>query len=101
MFEIENLLNSALLRLLVRKMEIQDLRTATITGKGQISIPRELREHEGFEEGSKVAIVNFGDRIEIRPLRQFSEKLFPALASERALAKNWLSKDEDEAWKDL
>lgn len=77
------------------------MRTVKITSKGQISIPQELRDGESFREGSKVAILNFGDRIEIRPLKKLNEKLFPALASENALAKNWLSKEEEEAWKDL
>ena len=77
------------------------MRTATITGKGQISIPKDIRDIGNFEVGSKVAIVTFDDRIEIRPLREFNEKLFPALASEKVLAKDWLSKEEDEAWKDL
>lgn len=77
------------------------MRTATITGKGQISIPKDIRDQGNFEIGSKVAIVTFDDRIEIRPLREFNEKLFPALASEYVLAKDWLTKEEDEAWKDL
>ncbi|MEK6935813.1 MAG: hypothetical protein AABW67_03425 [Nanoarchaeota archaeon] len=29
------------------------------------------------------------------------ESLFCMLASEEALAKNWLSKDDEKAWKDL
>lgn len=82
-------------------MEIIDLRTATITGKGQISIPKDIRDTAHFEIGGKVAIVAFADRIEIRPLREFNEKLFPVFASEHILAKDWLSKEEDEAWKDL
>lgn len=31
----------------------------------------------------------------------YEEKLFPALASEKSLAKDWNSKEEDEAWKKL
>lgn len=77
------------------------MKTATITDKGQISIPREIREQENFTTGSKVAIITFKDHVEIRPLKKFTEKLFPAFASEKVLAKNWLSKEEDEAWKDL
>ena len=77
------------------------MKTATITDKGQISIPHEIRELENFTIGSKVAIITFEDHVEIRPLKKFTEKLFPAFASEKVLARNWLSKEEDEAWKDL
>jgi len=82
-------------------MELRTMRTATITNKGQISIPQEMRKTKEFAVGSKVAILAFDDHVEIRPLHQFSEKHFPALASEKALAKNWLTQEEDEAWKDL
>lgn len=34
-------------------------------------------------------------------MRQINEKLFCALASEKALAKEWLSKEDEEAWKYL
>ncbi len=77
------------------------MKTATITEKGQIVIPKEIRNLEQFKIGSKVAIITFEDHIEIRPLKEFNERFFPAFASEKALAKNWLSKAEDEAWKDL
>ncbi len=82
-------------------MTIIEMRTATITDKGQISIPREIRELEHFTKGSKVAIIAFDDHVEIRPLKEFNEKLFPAFATEKVLSRDWLSKEEDEAWKDL
>ena len=50
-------------------MEIIDMRTATITEKGQISIPKDVRDIGNFEVGSKVAIITFDDRIEIISLR--------------------------------
>ena len=34
-------------------------------------------------------------------MEQISEKLFPALVTEEVLAKEWNTKEEDEAWKDL
>ena len=37
--------------------EIKDIRTATITSKGQICIPNVARNLEGFKEGTKVSIV--------------------------------------------
>lgn len=80
---------------------LRDIRTATITQKGQISIPKEARKKASFREGDKVAVLAYTDRIEIRPLKQLSKGLQTALASESVLAKEWNTPEEDEAWKDL
>lgn len=82
-------------------MTLIDMRTATITEKGQIAIPREIREKEGFKEGTKLAILAFEDRVELRPLKEINEKLFTVIASEKSLGKKWLRKEEDEAWAHL
>ncbi|MBI2112723.1 AbrB/MazE/SpoVT family DNA-binding domain-containing protein [Candidatus Woesearchaeota archaeon] len=82
-------------------MNLLDMRTATITEKGQISIPKEIRGLEGFEEGDKIAILAFKDKVELRSLKSFSEKMFTAFASEKSLAKDWLSKEDEKVWKDL
>jgi AbrB family looped-hinge helix DNA binding protein len=82
-------------------MPIIEMKTATITGKGQIAIPKDIRALEGFKEGSKIAILAYEDRIELRPLKQINERMFTALASEKTLAKDWNSEEDDEAWNDL
>ena len=83
--------------------EIKDIRTATITQKGQICIPNVARSLAGFKEGAKISVVVYADRVELRPLEKekMSEALLCMLASEEALAKNWLSKEDEDAWKDL
>lgn len=86
---------------MVKNMKIRDIKTATITGKGQIAIPKEIRKIKGLGDGSKVAIISYADRIEIRPLYQVSEKMQAAYASEKTLAKDWNSKEDEEAWKNL
>ena len=73
-------------------MPLIELKTAKITEKGQIAIPKDIRDIEGFKKGSKVAILAFEDRIELRPMKQIHEKMFTALASEKSLAKDWNSK---------
>lgn len=78
-----------------------EMRSVKITRKGQIAIPSDIRKIEGFREGSKVAILAFKDRVELRPMRKINERMLTALASEKTLAKDWSSKEEDEAWKDL
>ena len=82
-------------------MPLIEVKTAKITEKGQIAIPKDIRDIEGFKKGSKVAILAFEDRIELRPMKQMHEKMFTALASEKSLAKLWNTKEEDEAWKNL
>ena len=82
-------------------MSLIEMKTAKITEKGQIAIPKDIRKLEGFEQGSKIAILAFKDRIELRPLKKINENMLTALASEKVLARDWLTDEEDEIWKDL
>lgn len=82
-------------------MEIKEIRTAKITDKGQICIPNVARTLDGFKTGSKVSIIVYDDKVEIKPLKKMSDAMFAMLASEEVLAKNWSSKEDEEAWKDL
>jgi AbrB family looped-hinge helix DNA binding protein len=83
--------------------EIKDIRTATITQKGQICIPNIARNLAGFKEGTKISVVVYTDRVELRPLKKenMSDTMLSMLASEDVLAEAWNSPEEDEAWKDL
>jgi len=84
------------------EQEIKEIRTIKITEKGQICIPREARDMAGFEEGSKINLIVYSDKVELRPMKKgMSDAMMAMLASENALAKNWLSKEDEEAWKDL
>jgi len=82
-------------------MSLIEIKSATITEKGQIAIPRNIREFEGFKIGNKIAILAFKDHVELRPIEQVNEKIFTTIASEKVLAKDWNSKEDDEAWKNL
>ena len=42
-------------------MGLLEIRSVKITDKGQISIPKELRQKAGFKKGDKIAILNFDD----------------------------------------
>mgnify|MGYP001607272871 CR=1 FL=1 len=83
--------------------EIREIRTVRITGRGQISIPSVVRARAGFEEGAKVNVIAYDDRVELRPMKKekISDAMMCAIMSEEALAKNWDTPEEDEAWKDL
>ena len=81
-------------------MKLVDIKTAKITSKGQIVIPKEIREAEGLKEGTKVAVLAYSDRIEIRPLKGL-KRMAITLLSEKSLSKDWETKEEDKAWKNL
>ena len=84
------------------EQEIKEIRTIKITEKGQVCIPKEARETAGFEEGSKINLIVYNDKVELRPMKKrTSDAMIAMLASEKVLAKNWLSKKDEEAWKDL
>jgi AbrB family looped-hinge helix DNA binding protein len=77
------------------------MKSATITSKGQVSIPKELREQAGLKVGSKVVFISQKDRMQIIPLNKISDAMYASLMSEKSLAKVWDTPEEDEAWKDL
>ena len=80
--------------------EIKEIKTVKITDKGQICIPNIARLN-GFKEGSKVSIIVYSNKIELRPLSKISNAMVAMLASEKVLAREWNTKEEDEAWKDF
>lgn len=82
-------------------MTLVEIKSATITEKGQVAIPKDARDIKGFKVGSKIAILAFDDHIELRPMKQISKKMLTAFASEKSLAKDWNSKEDKEAWKNL
>lgn len=77
-----------------------EIKSTKITEKGQICIPKDLRNLGDFKVGSKVSIFVYKDKMELRPMKRVNQ-IATAIASERSLAKDWLSPEEDEAWKDL
>jgi AbrB family looped-hinge helix DNA binding protein len=40
--------------------------STSVTSKGQVTIPKRLRQKLGLRQGSKVAFVLVGDRVEMR-----------------------------------
>ncbi len=68
--------------------------TTKMSSRGQIVIPLDMRKD--IKEGDKLIVIKKDDEIIIK-------KSIPewTILSEKSLAKNWLNKEEDEAWKDL
>ncbi len=43
--------------------------TAEVHGKGQITIPKSVRDHNGLTEGTKVTVIDLGDgRLLLEPV---------------------------------
>ena len=86
-------------------IDLIELKTARITSKGQIALPKDVRRSKAFREGAKIAILAYSDHIELRPLKSINvfskEGRITALMSESSLAKDWNTKEEDELWKNL
>jgi AbrB family looped-hinge helix DNA binding protein len=48
-------------------MDSADAITSSITSKGQVTIPKALRQQFGLARGSRVTFALVGDHIELRP----------------------------------
>ena len=48
-------------------MDSPDSITSSITSKGQVTIPKALRQQFGLARGSRVTFALVGDHIELRP----------------------------------
>ena len=73
---------------------MEEIGITRMSSRGQIVIPIEMRKD--ILEGEKLIIVKRDNDIIIK-------KAIPEMAlwSEKSLARTWLNKEEDEAWKDL
>jgi AbrB family looped-hinge helix DNA binding protein len=60
--------------------------TSSLTSKGQVTIPKALRQQLGLARGSRVSFQLVGDHIKVSPLRQeqaLSASGFGMLSSQR------------------
>jgi AbrB family looped-hinge helix DNA binding protein len=46
----------------------------TLSAKGQVVIPREVREHLGFQPGQRFTVVEKGNAVVLVPLARFAEQ---------------------------
>ena len=79
----------------------------TVSKKGQVVLPKKVREELSIVSGSKLFLVQRKGEVTLKKVEALiskeknNDQLFTALASEKSLAKDWLSKEEDDAWKNL
>lgn len=45
----------------------------TLSGKGQVVIPKEVREHLGLQPGERFTVVEKGNAVVLVPLSRFAE----------------------------
>ena len=72
----------------------------TLGEKGQIVIPKKIRDDLKIGKGTKLLVSEDKDKITIKPLKMNETYLF-MLLSESSLAKDWLTEEEDKAWEHL
>jgi AbrB family looped-hinge helix DNA binding protein len=77
--------------------------SATVTSRGQITIPMEIRNHLGLKEGDRLAFINDGGEIILR-LNRGRKNPFAAYAGALASIKGgtkevntWVAELRDEA----
>ena len=71
----------------------------TVGEKGQIVIPKKMRDDLKIEKGTKLLISEDKDKIIIKPVKM-SEKHLLMLLSETSLKKTWQN-PYDERWDDV
>lgn len=78
------------------------LKTIKVTGKGQISIPVEIRELAGIETGDELLIMQEDNRIMLEKPGDLFKKEFSDMVkhSEKVAKKLWENK-KDEVWDKL
>ena len=74
------------------------METAKITSKGQMTVPKKVREAARLKTGDVVAFDVEGDQIFMRKLTPGGDEYVKAV--ERTLTE-WTSPEDEAAWRDL
>jgi len=57
-----------------------------MTKKGQVTIPASIRKRLGLREGDRVAFVEEGEKVQLRPLRNDVTAIFGMVKSKRSVS---------------
>ena len=71
---------------------------AKITARGQTTIPKKIREAAGLREGDVIAFEIEDDRLLVRKVVTGRDEYLHGLAEAMG---EWLSPEDEEAWRDL
>jgi antitoxin PrlF len=74
------------------------METSRVTAKGQMTIPKRLRERCGIREGDTVMLEVVGDRIVLRKVAGPADDY---LRGVEAGLGEWNSAEDEQAWRDL
>jgi AbrB family looped-hinge helix DNA binding protein len=82
------------------KEKEEDLKTVTISQKGQITIPRNLQRKMGIKKGDRFVLVARGDNIMLKKspaiIKSIEDDFRDIIEiSEHSLGKLWLNKEDD------
>ncbi|MDP2666781.1 MAG: AbrB/MazE/SpoVT family DNA-binding domain-containing protein [Candidatus Diapherotrites archaeon] len=82
---------------------MSDVAIVTVSAKGQIQLPKRMRDSLKLSEGARLFMEEKNGTI---TLQKMEHKAMDAdwssyLLSHKSLAKTWDTKEEDEAWKHL
>ena len=86
---------------------MSEVEIITVSKKGQIVLPKKIRTDLKISQGTKLLLVEEKGEINLKKVDELLKKKkskkvsFTMLASEKSLAKDWLSKEDEEAWKEL
>ena len=72
----------------------------TVGEKGQIVIPKKMRNDFKIEKGTKLLIIKEKDKMIIKPIKLDEEDYFWMLASESSLKETW-DNEYDKRWDDV
>ncbi|MBI2541882.1 AbrB/MazE/SpoVT family DNA-binding domain-containing protein [Candidatus Woesearchaeota archaeon] len=72
----------------------------TVGEKGQIVIPKKIRDGLKIEKGTKLLVSEDKEKITIKPIVKLDEKHLFMLLSETSLKKTW-DNPYDERWDDV
>ena len=85
---------------MTKNNEKEDLKTVTISQKGQITIPRNLQRKMGIKKGDRFILVARGGNIMLKRtpaiIKSIEDDFSDIIAiSEHSLRKLWLNKEDD------
>ncbi|MDE2667047.1 MAG: AbrB/MazE/SpoVT family DNA-binding domain-containing protein [Acidobacteriota bacterium] len=71
---------------------------AKITARGQTTIPKNIREAANLVEGDVISFEMDGDRLVVRKVTPGQDEYLQGLSE---VLSEWISPEDEEAWRDL
>jgi AbrB family looped-hinge helix DNA binding protein len=62
------------------------MRASAVTKNGQVTIPAAIRKRLGLREGDRVAFVEEGEKVQLRPVRNDVAAIFGLVKSKKSVS---------------